>query len=173
MSGHSKWSQIKHKKGITDKKRGQIFSKLSKLISLAARKGTDPKTNTDLARAIEHARSFNIPGDNIERAIKKVSDKNQIQLEELSVEALGPSGIALKIKVITDNRNRALSEIKKIFSDFGVKMVPPGSAQWLFDQPPIVLENTELQNQMEKLFEILDDHDDVENIISNLKFSDF
>ncbi|KKS25119.1 MAG: hypothetical protein A2736_02155 [Candidatus Yanofskybacteria bacterium RIFCSPHIGHO2_01_FULL_41_27] len=168
MSGHSKWSQIKHKKGITDKKKSQIFSKLSRLITLAARKGTDPKINSELARAIEHARSFNMPGDNIERAIKKVADKNQAQLEELSVEALGPGGIALQIKAITDNRNRTLSEIRKILSDFEAKMVQPGSIRWLFDQPPVSIENAELQNRIDKLFEALDDQDEVEDIVSNL-----
>lgn len=169
MSGHSKWSQIKHKKGVTDKKRSQIFSKLSRLITLAARKGTDPKSNSDLARAMEHARSFNMPNDNIERAITKISDKNQIQLEELTIEALGPDGIALKIKAVTDNRNRTLSEIKKILSDFETKMVRPGSIQWMFDRPPVMIENKDLQNRIEKLFETLDDQDDVEDIISNLQ----
>lgn len=169
MSGHSKWSQIKHKKGITDKKKSQVFSKLSKLITLAARAGADPKTNIELSRAIEHARSFNMPSDNIERAVKKVSDKNQAQLEELSVEAMGPNGIALRIKAITDNRNRTLSEIKKTLSDFEIKMVQPGSIKWLFDQPPISIEDPYLQSQIDKLFEVLDDQDDVDDIISNLK----
>lgn len=169
MSGHSKWSQIKHKKGVTDKKKSQVFSKLSKLITLAARKGTDPKTNTELSRAIEHARSFNMPSDNIDRAIKKVSDKSQAQLEELSVEVLGPGGIALRIKAITDNRNRTLSEIKKILSDFEIKMVQPGSIQWLFEQPSVSIEDPELQNRIDRLFEALDDHDDINDIVSNLK----
>lgn len=169
MSGHSKWSQIKHKKGITDKKKSQVFSKLSKLITLAARKGADPKTNLELSRTIEHARSFNMPSDNIERAIKKVSDKNHAQLEELSVEAMGPSGIALRIKAVTDNRNRTLSEIKKILSDFEIKMVQPGSIQWLFDQPPVSIEDQDLQNKIDKLLETLDDQDDVEDVILNLK----
>src|SRR3989344_4801240 len=117
MSGHSKWSQIKHKKALTDKKKGQIFSKLSRLITLAAKKGTDPKSNPSLAQAIENARAVNMPNDNIERAIKKVSEKDQTQLEELSIEALGPSGVALKIRAITDNRNRTMAEIKKILTE--------------------------------------------------------
>lgn len=83
MSGHSKWSQIKHKKALTDQKRGQIFSKLSRLITLAARRGPDPKTNPDLGQAIEKAKAANMPKENIERAIKKVSDKDQGQLEEI------------------------------------------------------------------------------------------
>ena len=108
MSGHSRWSQIKHKKGANDKKRAQLFSKLSKLISLAARKGANPETNMELKNAIEQARSFDVPNDNIERAIKKASDKSATQLEELSIEAIGPGGIALKIKAITDHSNRTI-----------------------------------------------------------------
>ena len=167
MSGHSKWSQIKHKKGITDKKRSQIFSKLSRLITLAARNGSDPKSNMELSRAVEHARSFNMPNENIERAIKKVSDKNQAQLEELSIEAIGPGGIALKIKAITDNRNRTLSEIKKILSDFEAKMVQPGSIQWMFDQLPVSVKDPVLQDRIGQLFEALDEQDEVDGIISN------
>src|SRR3989344_6642006 len=114
MSGHSRWSQIRHKKALTDKKKGQIFSKLARLITLAAKRGANPKSNPTLAQAIENAKSVNMPNDNIERAIKKLSDKDQAQLEELAVEALGPGGVALKIRAITDNRNRTMSEIKKI-----------------------------------------------------------
>ena len=163
MSGHSKWSQIKRKKALTDKKRGQIFSKLSRAITLAARKGADPKTNLELAR-IE-----NVPNENIERAVKKISEKNSNQLEELAIEALASSNIALKIRAITDNRNRTLAEIKKILVDFGVKMVQPGSLQWLFGQPPITLQDPAAQEQIEKLFEALDDQDDVEDVVSNLE----
>ncbi len=168
MSGHSKWSTIKHKKALTDKKKGQIFSKLSRLVTLAAKKGTDPKSNPSLSQAIENARAMNMPNDNIERAIKKVSDKNQAQLEELSVEALGPGGVALKIQAITDNRNRTMSEIKKILSENGSKPVQPGSLSWMFNQP-VNLDDTPLLEQLDKLFEALDDQDEVENVSSNLK----
>ena len=108
MSWHSKWSQIKHQKAITDKKKGQLFSKLSKFISLAAKKGTNPQSNLELKSAIDNAKSFNMPNDNIERAIKKVSDKSAEQLEELTIEAIGPGGIALRIKDVrpTGNSNR-------------------------------------------------------------------
>lgn len=167
MSGHSKWSQIKHKKGITDKKRGQLFSKLSKLISLAARKGTDSSSNLELKNAVEQARSFNMPNDNIERAIKKVSDKSASQLEELFIDAIGPGGTALKIKAITDSRNRTIAEIKKILNDHSSKLVPPGSISWMFNQP-ITIANPEAQDQLDKLFEALDDNDDVEDVASNL-----
>lgn len=166
MSGHSKWSQIRHKKALTDKKRGQIFSKFSRLITLAAKKGTDPKANPSLAQAIDQARAANMPGDNIERAVKRVSDKDQLQLEELSIEALGPGGIALKIRAITDNKNRTMAEIKKILADNESKLVQPGSLSWMFGQKVSV--DAPMQGKITKLFESLDDQDEVEDVSSNL-----
>lgn len=166
MSGHSRWSQIKHKKGLTDQKRGQLFSKLSKAITLAARKGTDPKTNVALANAIEQARSMNMPNDNVERAVKKVSEKGSAQLEEIMVEAIGPSGVALRIKGVTDNKNRTISEIKNILSDHNAKMVQPGSIAWMFGSPVQVNEQT--QQELNELFEALDNNDDINDITSNL-----
>jgi YebC/PmpR family DNA-binding regulatory protein len=168
MSGHSRWSQIKHKKALTDKKKGQIFSKLSRLITLAAKKGADPKSNPSLSQAIENARTVNMPNENIERAIKKVADKNQVQLEELTIEALGPGGVALKIKAITDNRNRTMAEIKKILAEHASKLVQPGSLSWMFGQP-LTLSDVSVQEQVDKLFEALDDQDEVEDIASNLQ----
>jgi YebC/PmpR family DNA-binding regulatory protein len=167
MSGHSKWSQIKHKKALTDKKKGQIFSKLSRLITLAAKKGTDPKSNPSLSQAIENARAVNMPNENIDRAIKKVADKNQVQLEELSIEALGPGGVALKIKAITDNRNRTMTEIKKILTEHNSKLVQPGSLTWMFNQP-LIINDSPTHEQVDKLFEALDDQDEVEDVSSNL-----
>src|SRR3989344_4853975 len=161
MSGHSRWSQIKHQKAITDKKKGQLFSKTSKLISLAAKKGTNPETNLELKNTIDKARSLNMPNDSIQRAINKVSDKSA-QLEELSIEAMGPGGIALRIKAITDSRNRTIAEIKKILSDHGSKMVQPGSIFWMFNQP-VTLTDSNTQAQIDNLFEALDNHDDVED----------
>lgn len=167
MSGHNKWNQIKHKKAITDKKKGQLFSKLSKLISLAAKKGANPETNLELKSSVEQARSFNMPSDNIERIIKKTSDKSATQLEELSIEAIGPGNIALKIKAITDSHNRTISEIKKILTDNNVKMVPPGSISWMFNQSAPTLDES-AQKQLNTLFEALDDNDDVEDVVTNL-----
>ncbi len=166
MSGHNKWSSIKHKKALTDKKKGQIFSKLSRLITLAAKKGADPKSNPSLNQAIENARAMNMPNDNIERAIKKVSDKNQVQLEELSIEALDPGGVALKIKAITDNRNRTMAEIRKILVNHHVKMVPPRSIDWMFHTPTTI--SPEAHAQLDILFEALNDQDDVNDVVSNL-----
>jgi YebC/PmpR family DNA-binding regulatory protein len=166
VSGHSKWSTIKHKKELTDKKRGQIFSKLSRLITVSAKKGTDPKTNPTLSQAIEKAKAANMPKENIDKAIKKVTDKNQTQLEELLIEALGPGGVDLRIKIITDNRNRTIAEIKKVLNDHNSKMVSPGSLSWMFNQP-VSITPTE-QEKLDKLLEALDDQDEVEDVDSNL-----
>lgn len=166
MSGHSRWSQIRRQKELIDKKKGQLFSKLSKAITIATRKGTDPKTNIFLAKAIEQARSLNMPNNNIERAIKKASEKDSVQLEEIIIEAIGPSGIALRIKGVTDNKNRTISEIKKILSDHKSKMVQPGSIGWMFNVPAKINEQT--QQEIDKLFEALANNDDVEEVVSNL-----
>lgn len=136
MSGHSKWSQIKHKKALTDAKKGQIFSKLARLIAVAARqKGSDPNTNAQLRLAVEKARAFNMPSENIERAIKKIAGEvGGSKMEEITVEAYGPTGIALIIEGVTDNKNRTISEIKYILSQHGGKMAEAGSVHWLFER---------------------------------------
>src|SRR3989344_4091336 len=121
MSGHSKWSQIKHKKGVADQKKGRIFSKLSKVISMAARRGPDPAMNMELKNAIEKAKEASMPKENIERAIKRVSDKNAAQLEDLVIEAIGPESLALIITAITDNKNRTMGEVKNILSEYNYK----------------------------------------------------
>src|SRR3989344_7105428 len=98
MSGHSKWSQIKHKKGVSDQKKGQLFSKLAKKISLAAKVGTDPASNYKLQSVIEEARTFNMPKENIERAVKRASEKDAAALNEFVIQAMGPSGVAIIIE---------------------------------------------------------------------------
>ena len=167
MSGHNRWQQIRHKKTTTDQKRGQIFSKLSRLITLAAKKGIDPETNPALEQAIEKAKTANMPKENIDRAIKKVSDKDQARLEELFIEAIGPGGVALKIKAITDNRNRTIAEIKKILNVHESKIALPGSLSWLFNQPVSVADKSS-QEKLDKLLEALDDQDEVEDVETNL-----
>ncbi|MBU1176831.1 MAG: YebC/PmpR family DNA-binding transcriptional regulator [Patescibacteria group bacterium] len=179
MSGHSHWSSIKHKKGATDVKRGKIFSKISRLISIAAReKGGDLESNPRLRVAINKAKEANMPKDNIERAIKKGSGQIEgVKMEEIFYEAYGPSGIALIIEVITDNKNRALSEIKHTLSRFDGKMAETGSVKYLFDKEaekwipkyPIEITDEKTKSQLEKLFDALDENDDVQEIYSNLK----
>lgn len=165
MSGHNRWSQIQRQKTATDQRRGQIFSKLSRLITLAAKRGSDPKTNPALAQAIEKAKEANMPKENIERAIKKVSEKED-QLEDLLIEAIGPGGAALRIRAVTDNRNRTIAEVKKILSDHESKMAPPGSLAWMFGQPVAIGQAD--QEKLDKLLSDLDDQNEVEDVISNL-----
>jgi len=178
MSGHSKWSTIKHKKAATDAKRGKIFGKLAKMISIAAReRGGDPAMNPRLRVAIEAAQKENMPKENIERAVKKgTGELEGAKLEEMILEIYGPEGIAVIVEAITDNKNRTLSEVKKILSDHNAKLGEEGSARWAFDNngnewvakfPMDVPE--EQRGRVEKLFEALDEHDDVQEIYSNLK----
>ncbi len=136
MSGHSHFSSIKHKKAITDAKRGKIFSKLAKQISIAVReKGGDPETNSSLRMAIEKAKDFNMPKENIERAIKKgTGDVDGAKLEEFTLEAYGPESIAIIIQGITDNKNRALGEVKQILAKNNGKLANEGSVKWMFER---------------------------------------
>lgn len=176
MSGHSKWSQIKHKKGVEDQKRGQVFSKFSKLISIAARKGTDPEKNVELKNVVERARSFNMPKENIERAIKRATEKDLAQPEELVIEAVGPESVNIIIAVITDNRNRAIGEVKNILSKHGAKMTQQGAIMWAFEKKggdfvakyPISIQDQNAKSRLEKLFEELDDNEDVQEIYTNI-----
>jgi YebC/PmpR family DNA-binding regulatory protein len=129
MSGHSKWAQIKRKKGATDVARGKLFSKLAAAIAVAAKKGGDPATNPSLREAVEKARAANMPKDGIERAIKKgTGELGGAAIEEITYEVFGPGGVTILVKVVTDNRNRASSEIKAVLNMGG-----PGSVAWNFE----------------------------------------
>lgn len=174
MSGHSKWKTIKHKKELTDKKRGQIFSKLAKMITVAAKDGTDPETNSKLKTAIEKAKELNLPGENIERAIRRAGEKDKAQLETLLIEAIGPLNVIILVEAITDNKNRTMAEIKSILSENGFKTVAPGNLLWQFDKigreyiPKMPMQTeAETKMKLKTVFEKLDDHDDIEEIYSN------
>lgn len=182
MAGHSHWKKIKYTKGKEDIQRGQIFSKLARLISIAAREGgKNPDTNPKLRMAIEQAKELNMPSDNIERAIKRgVGEMEGARLEPVIFEALGPGGIAIIIEGITDNKNRALSEIKQILSQNGGKLVGEGGIRWMFDRkekegrlewvPKYEVELSEQDKAVcQKLFEALDENEAVQEIYSNLK----
>ncbi len=136
MSGHSHWATIKHKKGATDAKRGQQWSKLSRAIIIAARNGGgDPTMNLKLRYAIDKARAISMPKDNIERAIKRGTGDNDGKVfEELTYEGIGPGGVAVLVDVLTDNRNRTSGEIRKIFERSGGKMGSSGSVGYLFER---------------------------------------
>jgi len=236
MSGHSKWAKVKHQKATVDVKKGQIFSKLANLISIASREGTNPDDNPKLRAALEKAHQFSMPKENIERAIEHGAGlSNETNLEELIIEAHGPYNSALVIKAITNNRNRTLAEIRKILDSYQVKPAQAGSVLWMFKEvgkifvpktqwndnlvllaiengaldfkeekeeiiilAPVekinILKNalsslisinsieidyqtdqeiilqSEQKAHLEKLFETLDEHPDVEEIYSNVKF---
>ena len=142
MSGHSKWSSIKHKKGAADAKRGQLFSKLSRAIIVAAKEGgPDPAANLALANAIEKARSYSMPKDNIERAIAKGSgaDAEGSNFETVIYEGYGPEGVAVLVEALTDNRNRTASEVRHLFAKFGGNLGTTGAVAWQFERKGVVL----------------------------------
>lgn len=134
MSGHSKWSTIKHKKAATDKKRGKLFTRLAKDITIAAREGGgDPEFNTSLALAIDKAKAANMPKDNIERAIKRgTGELEGGQLEQNLYEAYGPQGVGILIEVVTDNRNRSVAELRHTITKYGGNMAESGAVSWQF-----------------------------------------
>ncbi len=138
MSGHSKWSTIKRKKGAADARRGQLFTRLAREISIAARQGGgDPDTNFRLRLAIDRARTNNMPKDNIERAIQKGTGEGKdggSQIEEVMYEGYGPHGVAMLIECVTDNRNRAVAEIRHTLTRFGGSMGETGSVSWQFNR---------------------------------------
>jgi len=139
VSGHSKWSQIKRAKGVTDAKRGQLFTKLGREISVAAREGgPDPEANARLRLAVQRAREANMPMDTIERAIKKVSGTDSAALEEIVYEGYGPNGAAILIEAMTDNRNRTVAEIRNVFTRGGGSLGNAGCVAYLFDSRGII-----------------------------------
>jgi YebC/PmpR family DNA-binding regulatory protein len=136
MSGHSKWSTIKRKKEATDAKRGQAFTRIAREIAIAAREGGgDPDSNFRLRLVVDKARQANMPKDNIERAIKRgTGELKGEELEEIMYEGYAPDGIALLLDTVTDNRNRAVAEIRRILTRHGGKMAETGAVSYLFDQ---------------------------------------
>jgi YebC/PmpR family DNA-binding regulatory protein len=137
MSGHSKWSTIKRKKGAADAKRGAIFTRVSRELVMAARDGgSDPDSNFRLRLAVDKARSVNMPKDNIERAIKRGAgeDKDAAVFEELTLEGYGPHGSALLVSCVTDNRNRTVADLRHAFSKSGGNMAEAGAVGWQFDR---------------------------------------
>jgi YebC/PmpR family DNA-binding regulatory protein len=142
VSGHSKWSSIKHKKGAADAKRGQLFSKLSRAIIVAAKEGgPDPDGNLALQNAIEKARSYSMPKDNIERAISKGSgaDADGSTYETVVYEGYGPEGVAVLVEALTDNRNRTASEVRHAFTKHGGNLGTTGAVAWQFERRGVVV----------------------------------
>jgi len=176
MSGHSHWAGIKHKKGVTDQKRAIVFSKLLAAVTIAARSEPNPDFNPRLRTAVQKARAEQVPADAIERALKRASEKNE-NLEELTFEAYGPGGSALLIEAVSDNRNRAVAEVKKILSDNDAKWAEAGSVRWAFEEKrdgevrwtakfPQELSPDD-RTKLGALVVALEDHGDVQDVYTN------
>lgn len=156
MSGHSKWHSIKHKKGKEDAKRGQLFGKLAHKITVAAREGGgNPDGNPALATAIETARKYSLPMDNIKRAIAKgTGELKGGQLEQMSFEGYAADGVAVIVEVVTDNRNRASSEVRHVFTKTGARLGETGSVAWIFERKGVFLVGMDPAHDEEELLEI-------------------
>jgi YebC/PmpR family DNA-binding regulatory protein len=173
MSGHNKWSKIKHKKAATDAKKGKIFSKHSANISIEVKKAGGDTTAANVVAAVERAKKDSMPKDNIERALAKGSGEGASALEEVVFEGYGPGGVALVIKAVTDNNNRTAPEIRHIFSKAGLELGTPGSALWAFNKEdgvyvpnsPMELDDT-TGEQLANFIEKLEEQDDVTDVYS-------
>lgn len=174
MSGHNKWSQIKHKKGAADKKKSLTFGKILAAISVAAKTGgANPDQNPRLRSLIEKAKENNVPNENIDRALKRASEK---ELQEFLFEAYGPEGVAILIEAITDNPNRLIQELRMIAGEVGAKPADPGSVLWAFEKPNYETgwvakfpqpASAETRETLSAIAEAFEEHDDVQRVITN------
>ena len=156
MSGHSKWHTIKHKKGALDAKRGKIFTKLIKEITVAARTGGtgDLDANARLRKAVTDAKAQNMPNDTIDRAIKRgTGELEGVNYEEITYEGYGVNGVAMLVETMTDNRNRTVAELRHLFSKNGGNLGEAGSVAWMFDKKGLIVVDKEAKSE-EELFEI-------------------
>ena len=155
MSGHSKWSTIKRKKAAEDAKRGQLFTKLGRELTIAAREGgPNPEANFKLRLVIDKARAANMPKENIERAIRRGAGLEKSEaLEEIYYEGYGPGGVAMLIQVVTDNRNRAVAEVRRLFNRMGGNLGESGCVAWLFESKGYIAISVDDKDQ-EQLFEL-------------------
>ncbi len=174
MSGHNKWSKIKHKKGATDAKRSKVFSKHSRLIALESKKSGGDKTALGVRAAVERAKADSMPNDTIERAILKGAGADSEALEEIVYEAYGPAGVALMIATLSDNRNRTSQEVKHALSKLGYQLGTPGSASWAFIKKdggyapitPTALSDSDGE-KLALLIETLEEYADVQDIYTS------
>lgn len=158
MSGHSKWASIKHKKAATDSKRGKLFTKIIKEITIAARHGSgDVDKNPRLRTAIEKAKQANMPADNIDRAIKKgTGELEGVNYEEFTIEGYGPKGVAIMVEVMTDNRNRTTSDIRNIFTKKNGNVAGAGSVSWMFEKKGYIEVNKSIASEDKVMSIVLD-----------------
>lgn len=176
MSGHNKWSKIKRQKAGTDAAKSKIFSKMARLISTASRQVHGDTSSPILRTAIEKAREYNMPSDNIERAVKKGSGAEAEAMDAITYEAYGPGGCALIIEALTSNRNKAAQEVKFILSENGFQLAAPGSATWAFTkesatnnwQPTMTVKLSEDdEKKLEELINDLEDNEEVQEVYTN------
>lgn len=174
MAGHSHWKQIKEHKGSADEKRGALFAKLLRAITVAAKREPNPQFNPRLRTTVQAARGANVPQENIERAITRASTAAEA-LEELTMEAYGPGGAALLIQAITDNKNRTIAEVKAALRDHDGKWAEPGSVRWAFEEvggePHAKFPqeaSVEAQQPLTVLIAALEDLNDVQRVFTNV-----
>ena len=158
MSGHSKWSQIKRQKGVTDAKRGQLFTKLAREIIVAGRQGgANLESNFQLRLAVQKARDNNMPSENIERAIKRGSGEAEAStLIEVKLEGYGPNGIAILVEALTDNRNRAIQEVRRLFTRHGSSLGESGCVSWLFESRGVIIVESDASDAEEVALRAID-----------------
>ena len=174
MSGHNKFSKIKHQKAKNDSQKSKVFGKLVRFITVEAKKAGGNLKSPGLALAIEKAKKENMPNDTIDRAVKKASVDNSAQMESIVYESYGPGGVAILIDALTDNRNKAAQEIKAILVKHGSELASPGNASWAFTKThegwsantTLPLEDSDIE-KLQALLEELEENDEVQDIFTN------
>lgn len=178
MSGHSKWSQIKRQKGVSDAAKSRVFAKYARIISLEAKKAGAGGNSPALATAIARAKAANMPKDNIERAIAKGASKDAGMMEQTQYEAYGPGGVAIIVEAMTDNKNRTTQEIKHLLVKQEIEIAPPGAASWAFTKSPdgsytphepLIDLSAENEEKLGAVLTALDEHDDVQEVYTNAR----
>lgn len=177
MSGHSKWSQIKRQKSVTDAAKSRVFARYARLITLESKKANGILSAPGLSVAIARAKAMNMPKDNIERAITKGTSKDSGNVEQVTYEAYGPGGVAVLVDALTDNKNRTTQEIKHLFSKNGVELSSPGAASWAFTKTggvyvpnePLVEIDGDDEKSLGDILNELDEHEDVQEVFTNAR----
>lgn len=177
MSGHSKWSQIKRQKSVTDAAKSRVFSRFARLITLESKKAGGVLSAPGLAVAISRAKAANMPKDNIERAILKGTSKDAGNLEQVVYEAYGPGGVAIIVDALTDNKNRTTQEVKHLLVVHGVELSTPGAASWAFTRTgttytpnePLIEIAGDDEAKLTNILQALDEHDDVQQVFTNAR----
>lgn len=177
MSGHSKWSQIKRQKSVTDAAKSRVFSRYARLIALESKKANGILSTPGLSVVIARAKAANMPKDNIERAVAKGTSKDSGDLEQVVYEAYGPGGVAILVDALTDNKNRTTQEVKHLLLLQNVELASPGAASWAFTKTggqyvpkePLIDVAGADEEKLHEILEALDEHDDVQQVFTNAR----